>query len=164
MKKSFLIRLFSVIVFFLTFFSFISCSDEKVNEEENVVTIDQLPQKAKDFLDEYFYGYSVIKIEQEIDDTIVLYEVDLQDGYEVVFNEEGEWTQVVAPYGKTIPEGFIPDPVLQTLNDRFQGYGLNQINTTGEGYKVELSNNQGGAGLDVFFNMSGEIIGIDELD
>lgn len=142
----------------------ISCSGNEPQETETEITVDQLPESIKEFVNKYFYGYSIEKIEKEVEDNITLYHLDLEEGYSLTFNDTGEWLQVTAPYGKTIPTGFIPEAVMQTLNQRFPGYGLNQVNTTGEGYKVELSDNQGGAALDVFFDMAGEITGIDELD
>ena len=162
--KKFYSQILTFLLLFAASFSCVSCSDDDQNEMETVITLNDLPSAAKSFLNKYFPNYEIVKITKDIEDDITIYEVDLQDGYEVVFNAEGEWTQVEAPYGKTIPTGFIPQQVLDTLNQRFAGYGINEINSTGQGYKVELSDNQGGASIDVFFNMSGEITGIDELD
>lgn len=163
MKKTYL-KLLLLSFLLLGPLSLVSCSDDNNNEIENVISEKDLPEAAQSFLKKYFYGYSILKVEKDIEDNIVIYEVDLQDGFEVTFNSTGEWTQVVAPYGKTIPTGFIPEQVMATLEQRFQGYGINEINSTGQGYKVELSDNQGGASIDVFFDMSGEITGIDQLD
>ncbi|MCH5241115.1 MAG: PepSY-like domain-containing protein [Muribaculaceae bacterium] len=163
MKKSY-IKILSSLFLLAFFIPLVSCSDDDQNEVETTITVKDLPADAQSFLKKYFPDYEIVKITKDVEDNITLYEVDLQDGYEVVFNGNGEWTQVEAPYGKTIPTGFIPEQVMSTLNDRFPYYGINEINTTGQGYKVELSDNQGGASLDIFFDMSGEIIGIDELD
>ena len=163
MKKNY----FRILVFLLLLsgsMTIISCSDDIKNEVDITITINDLPAAARSFLNKYFPDYEIVKITKEIESDITVYEVDLQEGYEVVFNEDGDWTQVEAPYGKTIPTGFIPEQVMATLTQRFQGYGINEINSTGQGYKVELSDNQGGASIDVFFDMSGEITGIDELD
>lgn len=163
MNKSY----FKLLVFSLLLigsFSLVSCKDDDVSEVENIITIDELPSSAQSFLKQYFNGYSIIKIEKDVEDNITLYEVELQDGYEVTFNDQGDWTQVEAPYGKNIPTGFIPEQVMATLNDRFPDYGINEINTTGQGYKVELNDNQGGSSIDVYFDMSGEIIKIDQVE
>ena len=161
--KKFLLRFLAAGLVLTSFTILFSCSD-KDEGVETIITEADLPSAAQAFLKKYFNGYEIIKVEKDVEGEMTLFEVELQDGYELVFNSAGEWTQVEAPYGKTIPTGFIPEQVLSTLNNRFQGYGINEINTTGEGYKVELSDNQGGASLDVFFDMSGEIIGINELD
>lgn len=163
MRKNY-IKIFATTLLLLGSFTLFSCSDDDQNEVETVITINDLPATAKNFLNKYFPNYEILKITKDQEDDITLYEVDLQDGYEVVFNSDGDWTQVEAPYGKTVPTGFIPAQVMATLDQRFPGYGINEINTTGQGYKVELSDNQGGASIDIFFNMSGEITSIDELD
>ena len=163
MKKTYF-RLLVGAFIILGSFSFVSCKDEEPTEIESVITVNDLPSAAQSFLKKYFSDYSVVKVEKDIEDNITIYDVTLQDGYVINFNSTGEWTQVEAPYGKTIPTGFIPQQVMATLDQRFPGYGINEINTTGQGYKVELSDNQGGASIDVFFDMSGEITGINQLD
>ena len=163
MKKSYLLLLAVPLLLFSSV-GMSSCSDDDQNEIENVITINDLPSAARTFLNKYFNGYSIVKIEKDIEEDITIYQVNLQDGYEITFNADGDWTQVEAPYGKTIPTGFIPEQVMATLQQRFQGYGINEINSTGQGYKVELSDNQGGASIDVFFDMSGEIIKIDQME
>lgn len=163
MKKNYF-RILVLLLFLSGSMAIISCSDDIKNEVDITITINDLPSAARSFLNRYFPNYEIVKITKEVESDITVYEVDLQDGYEVFFNSDGDWTQMVAPYGKTIPTGFIPEQVMATLTQRFQGYGINEINRTGQGYKVELSDNQGGASIDVFFDMSGEITGIDELD
>lgn len=162
--KKFYFKLIAAAFLMIGSLSFVSCKDEEPVEVETELTVNDLPSEAQSFLKKYFYGYTVTKVEKDVEDNITIYEVTLQDDYVVVFNSMGDWTQVEAPYGKTIPTGFIPEQILSTLNQRFPGYGINEINTTGEGYKVELSDNQGGAAIDIFFDMSGEITGIDQLD
>lgn len=132
--------------------SLTSCN-ESDNEVENPVSYDQLPEDAKTFLDTYFYGYEVISVDMVTVEEHDIYQVKLQDNYQVEFNGEGEWLQVVAPYKESIPTGFIPPVIMQYLNYNYSGYGINQINKDGEGYKIELV-----TGLDLYFNMSGEVI------
>ena len=139
-------------------FSLGSCSDDKTDEIENIIPAEELPEKAQKFLYTYFHEYEIIKVEKETVQDLVIYDVELQDGYEVIFNAQGDWQEVDAPYGKTIPTGFIPEPILQTLNYSYNGYGIAEINTEGENYHIQLSNNQGGDSIELVFNQSGEII------
>lgn len=138
--------------------NFTSCSNKDDNEVENVISVDDLPSKAISFLNSYFRGYEIIKVEKDVEGSVTFYEVDLQDGYEVVFNSDGDWQEVDAPYGKSIPTGFVPEPILQTLDYQYNGYGITEINKEGENYHIVLSNNQGGDSIDLIFNQSGEII------
>ncbi|MCH5229019.1 MAG: PepSY-like domain-containing protein [Muribaculaceae bacterium] len=132
-----------------------SCSDD-TKEPEHSISYDALPSAAKEFLNKFFYGYEIIKVEEENDQNIIIYEVELQDNYEIVFNEEGEWQQVAAPEKMTIPGGIVPENIQAYLTENFSGYGVNVINTTGQGYKVKLV-----TGLNLYFNMAGEVINIE---
>lgn len=141
-----------------------SCSDDKDDGVESTITINDLPEAAVAFIKKYFSDSEISRIEEISEDDITVYQVNFTDGYEVVFNSSGEWQEVDAPYSMTVPSGIIPEQVLQTLNERYPGYGIVSINTTGEGWKVELNNDQGGASLNLWFNMSGEITNTGELD
>ena len=149
----------------LLFLPFISCFDDKENEIETLVTYNDLPAIAQKFLSDYFGGKdNVSKIEKDSEENVIFYEVDLKDGFEIVFNEAGYWQEIDAPYGSVIPTSILPEPIQQTLSERFHGYGVIEINTTGENYHLVLSDNQGGASLDLTFNQSGEIISTGEMD
>lgn len=140
----------------------VSCSGDE-NEVEITVPSSELPERATNFLKEYFYDYPISKVEKESANGLIIYEVYLEEGYEVVFNSEGYWQQVDAPYGKTIPFEIIPEPIQQTLKDRFYGYGVIEINTSGQNYHLVLSDNQGGASIDLLFNQSGEILSYGDM-
>lgn len=129
-----------------------SCSDED-NEVENIISYESLPSKAKTFLDTYFYGYEVEKVQQITGNGITVYEVSLKDGYSVVFGSEGEWDQVVAPDNTAIPSGIVPPVIQQYLNLNFNGYGVNKINRDSQGYKIQLV-----TGLNLYFNQAGELL------
>lgn len=144
-------------VLFISLFGLWSCSDD-TNEVNNPIEYDELPDNAKAFLKKYFYGYEITGIGKETVKDIILFEVELDEGYKIEFNSEGDWLQVLAPYGKTIPTGFIPEPIMQTLDYQYHGFGINQINITGENYHLVLSNNQGGDSIELLFNQSGEIL------
>lgn len=138
-----------------------SCSDNKNDNPEEIITFNKLPATAQEFLNTYFSGKTILKIEKEEGYGTTIYEVYIEGGYEADFNSEGEWVEVDAPDGMTIPDGIVPEEVQQTLNQQYPDYGVNEINKTGQGYKVELTNGQGGDSLNLMFNMAGEIIGIE---
>lgn len=161
MKKIYIA--FSLLAIFFTSLSFFSsCSNDNDDLPETSISVSDLPQAAQTFLQTYFPDYTVENIEMEKDGDIEVFDVELQDGYEVVFNSMGEWTEVDAPFGKTIPAGIVPDEIQNTLNQEYPGYGVTEINSTGQGYKVGLTNGQGGDGISLFFNMSGQIISTEE--
>ena len=159
MKKHLLLILALVTLMALPFSS---CNGED-DEVENVISENELPSAALDFLDKHFNEVAITKVVM-ITGSVTVYQVELENGFEVVFNTKGEWQEVDAPYYMTVPQAIIPEPVMQTLNREFSGYGVVEINTTGEGWKVELSTGLNGShipgepGIDIWFNMSGEIL------
>lgn len=147
----------------VTSIAFISCSDN-TDEVETVITVKDLPVNAQTFLNTYFKGIEVTKVEKQTIDEVEVYEVELENGYDIVFNSMGEWQQIEAPDNMTVPTDIIPEPIYQTLNEQYHGYGVIEINTQGQYYHVVLSNNQGGASIELLFNMSGEIIPTGDMD
>lgn len=153
MKKINLSVVFPLSILLISLSLFCGC-DSKEDEEETIITLSNLPSEARNFLNSYYKGIEVSKIEKDLDEGVVIYEVLLKNGHEVVFNEKGEWEQVDAPSGESIPTGFIPLSILEYLDENFAGYGINEINKTGYGYKVELITE-----LDLMFNEIGQYIG-----
>lgn len=150
-QKIFLSLLSLLIINLLTFWG---CSGSDNYADENSISYEQLPSLAQDFLKTYYKDVSISTIEMDEEDNMIIYEVKMNNGDEIIFNEKGEWEQVDAPDGETIPTGFIMEEILEYLNLNYQGYGINEINKTGYGYKVELVTE-----LDLMFNELGQFIG-----
>lgn len=148
----------SIILLLFLFGFATSCSSD--NEGiENTVEYSDLPVAAQELINKYFGGEeNVEKVEEDQEKGITIFEVDLKDGYELVFNSMGVWQQISAPYSMTVPNDLIPEQVMQTLNDQFHGYGVIEINREGQNFHVLLSDNQGGPSIDLIFNQSGEIL------
>jgi len=104
---------------------------------ERVVPASALPQKATAFLNQYFSGIAVAYVEEDKDD----FEVNLNNGIEVTFSKNGEWDQVDGKY-QAIPTGFIAQPILDTIKNKYTGAYILQIEKDWwAGFEVELSNN-----------------------
>lgn len=91
-----------------------------------------LPQSSRDFLAKYFPGVAVTKAQNDFSDR--KYEVDLADGAEVSFDYNGNWIEVDAPDGATLPSStlasLIPEAVvMETLsgNALVDGGALNYV-------------------------------------
>ncbi|MCH5225690.1 MAG: PepSY-like domain-containing protein [Muribaculaceae bacterium] len=153
--------LFLAIISLMTMGLYGACSNDNEREPEYAIQIEDLPSAAQNFLSKYFPGVAASKIEEEKATDIIVYEVELENGFEIVFNSEGEWQQIDAPDYQTVPKEVLPQPVAQVLSEQYPNYGVIEINTTGEGWKVELSNSSGHvpgeSGIDLWINMSGEI-------
>lgn len=124
-----------------------SCSDD-----DEPVPVTKLPSSAQTFLNTYFDNVDIISVTKDKDD----YDVLLSNGYSVEFNTSGEWTDVDAPVGKTVPTGFYPAAIDTYISSAYSGNGINEISRIDRGYEVELIN-----GTDLYFSADGTYIGID---
>ena len=152
MKKNYL-KLMLAALFLIGSITVTSCSDKDDDEIEQTITVNQLPTQAQDFLSKYFPGISAKSIEKQYISNIVMYDVELSNGYEIMFNSEGVWQEVDAPDNKTLPSGIVPSAIEDYVNSNYPDYGINEINKTGEGYNVELV-----SGLEMAFNELGEFL------
>lgn len=134
-----------------------SCSDNDDDKViETVITESELPEAAKTFISSYYPDIKVVRVEKERTGGTVLYDVDFQNGQEVTFDASGNWVEVDAPDGKTIPSGIVPETIQTYLDANYSGYGVNDITKTRNGYEVELV-----TGVDLLFDAQGNFQRID---
>lgn len=128
------------------------CSDD---DDKNDITVgyDQLPQDAKVFISEYYEGVSVSRIEKDIDFEDIEFVVYLSNGHEVTFNSHGEWNDVEAPMGQTVPAGIVPAAIADYVAVNYPDWGINEISKNAAGYEVELTD-----GLDLSFDTAGNFV------
>ena len=124
-----------------------SCDDN-----DDVISVDKLPSQAQAFISQYFPSAKIVSTHKDVNE----YDVILSDGTQIEFNKTGEWTDVDAPVGKTIPNGFYPDEIDIYVGLNFNGEGINEISKEIGGYEVELV-----SGTDLLFGYDGSFIGHD---
>lgn len=155
MKKFFSVIVMAVALF--TSMGFTACSDNDDNDiPEVVISYDKLPTAAKTFVETYYPGVEVWRVEKETDKGVVLYDVDFKNGHEVTFDSNGEWLEVDAPDGQSIPSGILPVTIEQYLEQNYSGYGVNDITKVAAGYEVELV-----SGVDLLFDQDGNFLRFD---
>ena len=124
-----------------------SCSDD---DEPEIV--ENLPASAKTFLATYYPSANILSVTKDKDE----YDVRLSNGHSVEFNKSGEWTDVDAPAGQTIPGGFYPAAIDEYISASYANSGINEISRIDRGYEVELLNT-----IDLYFSTDGSFIGVD---
>jgi len=149
MKKLFIPFAFSILAT-----AFISCNDD----DDNVISAENLPQAGKTFLNTYFESENVVRVEKnapaESDGTV--YEVNLTNGYEVDFTEEGSWVNVSQNNDtKSIPTGFINEKIVLYSTTNYPNAQINSIEKENNYYEVELTNT-----LDLIFDLEGNFLRI----
>ncbi len=129
-----------------------SCSDDDDNSDVKIPA-SELPDAAREFVAQYYGDVTMTSIEKEVDHGIIEYDVVLANGHEISFNADGEWIDVDAPAGMTVPAGIVPDAIAAYVADNFIGLGVNEISKNAAYYEVELTN-----GLDLIFDHDGNFV------
>lgn len=133
-----------------------SCDDDDDKNDKTEISLDQLPQVSTNFLTQHFPGSTVLRITRDTDHRGSEYEVILTNGYEIEFDGAGEWTDVDAPAGQTVPASVVPDNIANYVAANYQGFGINEISRDRLGYDVELT-----SGLDLQFDLNGNFVRVD---
>lgn len=112
-----------------------SCSDD-----DELVVFGDIPSKAQVFVESYFPGAKVVKVERDGKHSSAKYDVYLSDGTEIEFDSAGEWIDVDAPYGKAVPAAIVPSPIAEFVVDTYPDQLINEFSRESYGYKAELTN------------------------
>lgn len=104
------------------------------------VNFSDLPKASQTFLNRYFPGVEIRKAEKERGVRAVEYEVDLASGAEVDFRSNGDWKEVKAAHGDSVPAGIVPAAIADYVAENFKDECVVEISRERNGYEIELSN------------------------
>ena len=117
------------------------------NDKDVEVSIDNVPQVAKDLLAKYFPGKEATRVTTDNDDFTIYF----KSGEKVEFNKQGEWKEFECMAG--VPAGVIPQQIKSQAGDATITK-LEHV-TTG-GYEIELNN-----GKEIKFNQNFQVVEVD---
>lgn len=100
----------------------------------------ELPQAAQTFIATYFSGDQVRKVEKDHGRRGVQYEVEFISKAEIDFDANGEWREVKAARGASVPDGIVPEAIASYVNTNFPGIAVKEISRKRGGFEVELTN------------------------
>lgn len=103
--------------------------------DERIVPASSLPKKATIFLEQYFKDIPIVFVEAEWDE----FEVNLDNNVEIKFLKNGNWEEIDGRY-QAIPTGFIPKPILDTIQSMYTDVYIIKIEKDWFGFEIELSN------------------------
>lgn len=103
----------------------------------------ELPKAAQTFITKYFSKDRVRTVEKENGRRGMEYEVDFTSGAEVDFTSDGNWKEVKAARGTSVPAAIVPAAIAKYVNTKFKGQTIVEISRRRGGYEVELSNGSG---------------------
>lgn len=99
-----------------------------------------LPKTAMTFLTKNFPGDEIRKAEKEQGRRGMEYEVELKSGAEIDFRENGDWKDIKAARGNSVPAALIPTAISRYVTTNYRGQKIVEISRKRGGYEIELSN------------------------
>ncbi len=125
-------------------------------DNDRAVSYDRLPEKAKDFISVNFPDGRLAYSKEERDFMEVHYEVVLVAGVMIVFDRNGDWTDIECRYSY-LDMKFIPEPVRTKVNDLYPGVSYKKISRERGRFEVKLSN-----GHELVFDRKFALVRIDD--
>lgn len=99
-----------------------------------------LPKTARTFLTKNFPGDEIRKAEKEQGRRGMEYEVELNSGAEIDFRENGDWKEIKAARGNSVPDALVPAAISNYVAANYRGQKIVEISRKRGGYEIELSN------------------------
>ena len=146
MKKT-----FTILVTLLIFSSVLRAEDM-----HRIVTFEELPAKAQEFVTTYFSSQTIRFVRMEIEVTKTEYTVRFENGMEVEFNSNGDWDEVES-HADCLPMGFLHENIINYLNQHHPDCCLHEVARGRHKFDIELSD-----GLEIIFNKNGEFLRYDD--
>lgn len=114
-----------------------------------------LPDSALVFIKKYFPNVQILEVKAKKSPTVkgTFHEVILADYTEIDFGRLGNWIEVQAPDGIALPNSFFPLPIQSYLRENYNGIGVESIDKSGSGYKLELTNDN-----KLYFDIKGQFL------
>lgn len=119
---------------------------------DRTVSVDKLPNQAKQFITANFNGTEVLSVRKDG----LKYEVVLFDGTEMEFKSNGQWIKVDCGLNP-LPDGILPANTAQFLSAKFPVNYPTHVKYEHKRYEVELEND-----LDLVFDKNGNFAGSDD--
>lgn len=132
----------------------VSCGNDV---EDEPIGYEYLPHNAQTFLSSFFNSMRIKNISMDVEHSNSTYEVEFVNGYEIEFDRAGNWTDIDAPDGWSIPDGIAPARIADYIDDVFLSTGINEISRDYKGYEVKLV-----TGTELEFDINGYLIDIDD--
>ena len=124
------------------------------DDDDRVITFDQLPQAAQAFHKANFAAKAPLLVTADWDDFTIRYE----SGEKIEFDRNGEWKEIEC-YNTKVPTGAIPEQINSYLTQNYPGKSVVKIERHRSIFEVKLNN-----GLEVEFNRNFQFIGVDYDD
>lgn len=126
------------------------------DKDEERIAIDELPAVSQSFISQYFANAKITStIKDKESAARVEYEVKLDNGVAITFDEAGNWLDVEARNDReALPStGFILPAIVSYVTNNYPSVGINGIEREMNGFDIELTND-----IDLVFNSEGGFV------
>lgn len=108
-------------------------------DNDKPVTIDELPQKAQEFLKQHFSKNTIsyAQVEKELWDK--KYDVVFTNGEKIEFDKNGEWKEIDCKFS-AVPDTLVPQQIQDHIKKQFPQNKIIQIEKDSKGYEIKLNN------------------------
>ena len=124
------------------------------DDDDRVITYDQLPQAAQTFLKANFANKVPLLVTADWDDFTIRYE----SGEKIEFNRSGEWKDIEC-YNSKVPADAVPAQISSYISQNYPGKSIIKLERHRSVYEVKLNN-----GMEVEFNRNFQVIGMEYDD
>ncbi len=125
-------------------------------DNDRVITKNELPVKAQQFVNAHFPTSKISYVKEERDFFDRNYEIVFADGVKVEFSRAGEWVDVDCRYS-SVPQAIIPDAIKAYVKEHFPDVQVIEIERKRGNHEVKLSNK-----LELVFDKKLKIKDIDD--
>ena len=124
--------------------------------DDRVIPVEQLPEAAQKFVKATFPGHAISYATVDVDFAKKSYEVRLDNGIEIDFDNGGTWDKVDCHFS-AVPAHLVPATIAEYVKTNFPGTQVVKFDKERRGFEVELSND-----LELHFNSHGKLLYIDD--
>jgi hypothetical protein len=124
------------------------------DDDDRVITFDQLPQAAQTFLKSHFATKVPLLVTADWDDFTIRYE----SGEKIEFNRSGDWKDIECYNGK-VPNEAVPAQISSYISQNYPGKSIIKLERHRSVYEVKLNN-----GMEIEFNRNFQVIDMDYDD
>ncbi len=125
-------------------------------DDDQPIKINQLPEKAQQFIQKHFSKEKVAYAKMERDFMDVSYEVVFTSGTKLEFLKNGNWKEVDCKYS-TLPTEIIPQEITKYVSENYPDVKMVKIDRDKRDYEVKLNNK-----LELTFDLKFNLIDIDD--
>ena len=124
------------------------------DDDDRVITYQQLPQSAQSFLKQHFAKKVLLVVTADWDDYTIVYE----SGEKVEFDKKGNWKEIVCRTSK-VPADVVPQQIKAYIQKNYPGKSVVKLDRHRSVYEVKLNN-----GMEIEFNRNFQVINVDYDD